>query len=80
MAWPRIAAANVAKLEREGDMQSLRQFLPDVAVGRVDEDDIDANPGLLNAFRMAQLQTQYLLHCRQVIPSNPKIDPTPYGV
>lgn len=66
LSWPRIAAANVTKIEREGDLQSLRQFLPDVAVGRVDAEDVDTHPGLLKAFRLAQLQAQYLLHCQQV--------------
>lgn len=66
VSWPRVAAANVNKIEREGDLQSLRQFLPDVAVGRVDEEDVDTHPGLLKAFRLAQLQAQYLLHCQQV--------------
>ena len=33
----------------------------------MDEDDFDANPGLVNAFRLAQLQTQYVLHCSQVM-------------
>lgn len=65
--WPRIAAASISKIERGGDLQTLGQFLPDVAVGRVDAEDIDAtNPGLINAFRLAQLQTQYVLHCQQV--------------
>lgn len=36
-------------------------------MAQVDEDDFDANPGLVNAFRLAQLQTQYVLHCSQVI-------------
>ncbi|CAM9726830.1 unnamed protein product, partial [Sphacelaria rigidula] len=67
LSWPRIAAANVTKIEREGDLQSLRQFLPDVAVGRVDAEDVDTHPGLLKAFRLAQLQAQYLLHCQQVL-------------
>eukprot|EP00903_Cladosiphon_okamuranus_P020682 g18991.t1 len=65
--WQRIASVNVSKVEREGDLQTLRQFLPDVAVGMVDEDDFDANPGLVNAFRLAQLQTQYVLHCSQLL-------------
>lgn len=34
---------------------------------QVDADDFDANPGLVNAFRLAQLQVQYVLHCSQVI-------------
>lgn len=66
VAWHRIAAVNVSKVEREGDLQTLKQFLPEVAVGDVDGHDIDANPGLLNAFRLAQLQAQYVLHCQQV--------------
>ncbi|CAM9273195.1 unnamed protein product [Ectocarpus sp. 12 AP-2014] len=66
--WHRVATANVSKIEREGDLQTLRQFLPDVAVGKVDDDDnFDTNPGLLNAFRLAQLQAQYVLHCQQVL-------------
>ncbi|CAM9466621.1 unnamed protein product [Ectocarpus sp. 12 AP-2014] len=66
--WHRVATANVCKIEREGDLQTLRQFLPDVAVGKVDDDDnFDTNPGLLNAFRLAQLQAQYVLHCQQVL-------------
>ena len=126
--WQRVASVDVSKVEREGDLQTLRQFLPEVAVGmvrgkfvalekgtpsnhydaafsasftpcmcrslrlvpesahggalghfrsssastltclaQVDEDDFDANPGLVNAFRLAQLQTQYVLHCSQVI-------------
>ncbi|CAN0429888.1 unnamed protein product, partial [Ectocarpus sp. 13 AM-2016] len=65
--WHRVATAKVSKIEREGDLQTLRQFLPDVAVGKVDDDDnFDTNPGLLNAFRLAQLQAQYVLHCQQV--------------
>lgn len=64
--WQRIAAVNVAKVEREGDLQAIKQFLPEVAVGRVEADEIDANPGLINAFRLAQLQAQYVLHCEQV--------------
>lgn len=64
--WQRIAAVNVAKVEREGDLQTLKQFLAEVAVGRVEADEIDANPGLVNAFSMAQLQVQYVLHCEQV--------------
>ncbi|CAN0456962.1 unnamed protein product, partial [Ectocarpus sp. 8 AP-2014] len=65
--WHRVATVNVSKIEREGDLQTLRQFLPDVAVGKVDDDDnFDTNPGLLNAFRLAQLQAQYVLHCQQV--------------
>lgn len=36
-------------------------------MAQVDEDDFNANPGLVNAFRLAQLQTQYVLHCSQVI-------------
>lgn len=67
MEWHRIAAVNVSKLEREGDLQTLKQFLPDIAVGNVDEHDGDASPGLVNAFRLAQLQAQYVLHCQQVI-------------
>lgn len=67
MEWHRIASVNVSKIEREGDLQTLKQFLPDIAVGDIDEHDIDANPGLMNAFRLAQLQTQYVLHCQQVI-------------
>ncbi|CAM9430697.1 unnamed protein product, partial [Hapterophycus canaliculatus] len=39
----------------------------EIAVGKLDTDDIDANPGLVNAFRLAQLQSQYLLHCQQVL-------------
>lgn len=66
MDWQRIAAVNVAKVEREGDLQTLKQFLPEVAVGRVEADKIDANPGLINAFHLAQLQAQYVLHCEQV--------------
>ncbi|CAN0049620.1 unnamed protein product, partial [Ectocarpus sp. 13 AM-2016] len=66
--WHRVATAKVSKIEREGDLQTLRQFLPDVAVGKVDDDDnFDTNPGLLNAFRLAQLQAQYVLHCQQVL-------------
>ncbi|CBJ27361.1 similar to DAZ interacting protein 1-like isoform 1 [Ectocarpus siliculosus] len=66
--WHRVATVNVSKIEREGDLQTLRQFLPDVAVGKVDDDDnFDTNPGLLNAFRLAQLQAQYVLHCQQVL-------------
>lgn len=57
---------NVAKVEREGDLQTLTQFLPEVAVGRVEMDEIDANPGLMKAFHLAQLQAQYVLHCEQV--------------
>lgn len=64
--WHQIAAANVSKIERDGDLQTLKQFLPEIAVGRVDEDDVDANIGLAKAFRLAQLQTQYVLHCQQV--------------
>lgn len=67
MEWQRIASVNVAKVDREGDLQTLKQFLPEIAVGKLDEDDIDANPGLANAFRLAQLQAQYLLHCQQVV-------------
>ncbi|CAM9229269.1 unnamed protein product [Ectocarpus sp. 4 AP-2014] len=66
--WHRVASANVSKIEREGDLQTLRQFLPDVAVGKVDNDEnFDTDPGLLNAFRLAQLQAQYVLHCQQVL-------------
>lgn len=64
--WGRVAAVNVSKLERKGDLQTLKQFLPDVAVGKIDGDDIDASPGLINAFRLAQLQAQYVLSCHQV--------------
>lgn len=35
-------------------------------MAQVEDDDFDANPGLVNAFRLAQLQTQYVLHCQQV--------------
>lgn len=66
VAWHRIAAVNASKVERDGDLQSLKQFIADIAVGQVDEDDIDANPGLIKAFRLAQLQVQYVLHCQQV--------------
>lgn len=65
VAWQRVAAVNVSKVEREGDLRTLKQFLAEVAVGRVDMEDIDANPGLKNAFRLAQLQTQYVVHCQQ---------------
>ncbi|CAM9312270.1 unnamed protein product [Ectocarpus fasciculatus] len=66
--WHRVATVDVSKVEREGDLQTLRQFLPDLAVGKVDDDDsFDTNPGLLDAFRLAQLQAQYLLHCQQVL-------------
>lgn len=64
--WQRIASVNVSKVEREGDLQTLKQFLPEIAVGNIDEHDIDANPGLINAYRLAQLQAQYVLHCQQV--------------
>lgn len=33
--WHRIASVNVPKLEREGDLQTLKQFLPEIAVGKV---------------------------------------------
>lgn len=66
MAWHRIAAVNASKVERDGDLQTLKQFIADVAVGQVNEDDIDANAGLIKAFRLAQLQVQYVLHCQQV--------------
>lgn len=35
--WHRLASVNVPKVEREGDLQKLKQFLPEVAVGMVRE-------------------------------------------
>lgn len=70
VAWHRIAAVNASKVERDGDLQTLKQFIADVAVGEVDGDDIDANPGLIKAFQLAQLQVQYVLHCQQVRVTN----------
>lgn len=64
--WLRVAAANVSKIERDGDLKTLQKFLPDTAVGRVDEAQIEATPTFINAFRMSQLQVQYILHCHQV--------------
>lgn len=61
---------NASKVERDGDLQTLKQFIADVAVGEVDGDDIDANPGLIKAFQLAQLQVQYVLHCQQVRVTN----------
>ena len=66
MNWQRVAAVNASKIEREGNLQAVKRFIPEVAVGRVNSHDVDTNPGLLNAFRLAQLQVQYVLHCQQV--------------
>ena len=33
--WHRVASVNVSKLESEGDVQTLKQFLPEIAVGKV---------------------------------------------
>lgn len=64
--WTRVASVGVSRIEKEGDLAALRRFLPDVAVGRVDEDEVDAHPAMLKAFHLMQLQTQYILHCDQV--------------
>ncbi|KAG5193141.1 hypothetical protein JKP88DRAFT_272447 [Tribonema minus] len=68
--WGRVAACNVARVRRSGDLHTLRTFLPEVAVGAAGSADLDVAPGHARAFELAQLSTQYLLHCGEVLKTH----------
>ena len=39
--WPRVASADVRRLEKLGDVVALREFLADVCVGDIDDGFVD---------------------------------------
>ncbi|CAM9125886.1 unnamed protein product, partial [Discosporangium mesarthrocarpum] len=67
MSWGQLVSANVGRIERDGDVHALMSFMVDIAVGQLDSDAVDAHPGLITAFQMIQLSTQYLLYSQQIL-------------
>lgn len=71
--WPRVAATDVRRLEKLGDVVALREFLADVCVGDVDDGFVDYDSERSQrertALRTAQLAAQYLLYAQHVLAS-----------
>ncbi|CAM9740560.1 unnamed protein product, partial [Phaeothamnion confervicola] len=65
--WRRVAATGVERLRRQGDPRALEPFLTDLALGELEEGELEIHPVLLKAFHMAQLSIQYLLFCQQTL-------------
>ena len=71
--WPRVAAADVRRLEKLGDVVALREFLADVCVGDIDDGFVDYETERSQlertALRTTQLAAQYLLYAQHVLAS-----------
>ena len=71
--WPRVASADVRRLEKLGDVVALREFLADVCVGDIDDGFVDYESERsqleLKALRTTQLAAQYLLYAQHVLAS-----------
>ena len=49
------------------DAHALQAFIGDVALGNIGDSHVEVNPRHLKAFRMLQMQTQYLLYSHQAL-------------
>ena len=71
--WPRVASADVRRLEKLGDVVALREFLADVCVGDIDDGFVDYESERsqleMKALRTSQLAAQYLLYAQHVLAS-----------
>ena len=71
--WPRVAAADVRRLEKLGDVVALREYLADVCVGDIDDGFVDyeseRSQRERTALRTTQLAAQYLLYAQHVLAS-----------
>mmetsp|Transcript_6193 Transcript_6193/g.9231 ORF Transcript_6193/g.9231 Transcript_6193/m.9231 type:complete len:258 (-) Transcript_6193:117-890(-) len=71
--WPKVVGTNVKRLERANDHESVLEFLPEVAVGDVDDGFIDFDSKAeIAAFRHLQLSIQYLLYSQEVLRTQKK--------
>ena len=71
--WPRVASADVRRLEKLGDVVALREYLADVCVGDIDDGFVDYESERsqleMKALRTSQLAAQYLLYAQHVLAS-----------
>jgi hypothetical protein len=67
--WRRLESGGLSleRVVKQSDASALLTHLDDVTDGAVSQQEIEVDPKLLKAFRLAQLSSQYLLFCQDPV-------------
>jgi hypothetical protein len=65
--WQRIERTNIVAIRESGDIGKVQSFIATVAMGNAEDGRVSADPNSLKAFKLMQLQLQYLLYSHQAL-------------
>lgn len=65
--WSRLARIDVTSLRNSGDAAILEEIVGDISMGSIDDRRAEVEPKVLHAFRLLQLEMQYILFSHQAL-------------
>lgn len=65
--WQRIDRTNIVAIRDNGDVQKVQSFIATVAMGNAEDGTMSTDPNSMKAFKLMQLQLQYLLYSHQAL-------------